>query len=137
MKSMTKILYYIPAVLIIHCMFNIDVPAQVLPKDYDTLNYRLVGFSVPENRQATGYVLEVHEYFPQDEDGYNTRLLFEKKHTNSRIIETLPAFGKDYMWRVKYLKKKKIIDSTTYHFFFYGLPSICRYIPIPAKSIIE
>ncbi len=120
MKTMTRIEFCVSAVLIINCMFNIDVPAQVLPKDYDTLNYRLVGFSVPENRQATGYVLEVHEYFPQDEGGYNTRQLFEKKHTNSRIIETTPAFGKDYMWRVKYLKKKKIIDSTTYHFFSTG-----------------
>ncbi|MBW7912452.1 MAG: aryl-sulfate sulfotransferase [Taibaiella sp.] len=93
---------------------------QVLPKDYDTLNYRLVGFSVPENKQATDYLLEVHEYFPQDVGGYESKPLFEIKHPTHRIITTVPEFGKNYMWRIKYLKKKKSIDSTDYHFFSTG-----------------
>ncbi len=117
---MIRIVCCISAVLIINCMFNIDVSAQVIPKDYDTLNYRLVGFSVPENKQATRYVLELHEYFPQDVGGYEALPLLEKDYSSHRIIATVPAFGKNYMWRVKYLKKKKLIDSTAYHFFSTG-----------------
>lgn len=117
---MIRIVCCIAAVLMINLMFNIDVSAQVLPKDYDTVNYRLVGFSAPESNQATSYLLEVREYFPQDGGGYESKPLFEIKHSSHRIITTVPEFGKNYMWRVKYLKKKKVIDSTDYHFFTTG-----------------
>ncbi|MCB0697634.1 MAG: aryl-sulfate sulfotransferase [Chitinophagaceae bacterium] len=93
--------------------------SQVLPKDNDTLNYRLVGFQVPENKNATAYQLEVYEFLAQD-DGNVEKLVLKKTYERNRIIETVPQFGKSYKWQVKYLKNSQVIGSSGFHYFSTG-----------------
>lgn len=93
--------------------------AQIIPKDYDTLNYRLVGFSVPENTEANLYQLEVYDYLAQD-DGDIETLVVKKSSKSNRFIEVVPEFGRNYRWRVKYIHKMKVVDSTEYHYFSTG-----------------
>lgn len=90
------------------------LPAQVLPSNYDTVNYRLVGLSIPP-------VPQVHEYnfelaagdHTNDKDFKKNRLLRIKSETNQAIVE-VPEFGKTYTWRVSYKGDKNA--SSYYHF---------------------
>ncbi len=118
---MSKILYCIAAVLMINCG-QFKTQAQVLPKDGDTLNYRLIGFSFPEHKKATEYLLEVYEYSPDaDVDIFiKDEPVLAKTFTRNRVIETVPEFDKQYKWHVKYLRKGNILDSTEYRYFTTG-----------------
>ncbi|MBZ0100206.1 MAG: aryl-sulfate sulfotransferase, partial [Taibaiella sp.] len=91
--------------------------AQVFPHDGDALHYRLIGFSFPKQEKATRYTLEVAEYHTGKDGNTETKKLFEKTDTTNRIIATVPSFGKKYMWRVKYLKKNRVIHTTRYYYF--------------------
>ncbi len=102
------------------CWTSIRAVAQVLPKDGDTLNYRLVGFAFPQHKKTVEYLLEVEEYTQFDDGRYMARLVLNQTSESNKIIATVPKFGTVYRWRIMYLKKKKIIDSTTYHFFSTG-----------------
>ncbi len=94
--------------------------AKVHPADGDTVNYRLVGFKVPEKKNSTGYILEVHEYLIRDDGTVHTKFLFEQRSNEHKIVATVPAFGKSYKWRVKYLEKGKVTDSTRFNNFSVG-----------------
>lgn len=105
--------------LAISC-FAYKTAGQVHPVDGDTVNYRMVGFEVPEKKNATEYVLEVYETYIKDDNTVHTRFLFEQKSTNSKIVTTVPEFGKSYKWRVKYFIKNNLVDSTGYYLLSTG-----------------
>jgi hypothetical protein len=113
---MSKILCCIAAVLMINCG-QYTTLAQVLPKDGDTLNYRLIGFSFPEHKKATEYLLEVEEFNLHDDGTFDAELVQTQKSTSNRIITTVPKFGRVYRWHIKYLRRGKIIDSTQHYYF--------------------
>ena len=98
--------------------------AQIIPKNHDTLNYRLVGFSFPANKNATAYQLELYSNSATTDK--NTKadkagmLIFSKQYTENQVIETVPEFNKSYKWRVLYKKKNTFIDSSDYFFFRTG-----------------
>ncbi len=91
--------------------------AQVFPHDGDALHYRLIGFSFPKQEKATRYTLEIFEYHTEKDGSTETKKLLEKTDTINRIIATVPSFDKKYMWRVKYLKKNRVIHTTRYYYF--------------------
>lgn len=93
---------------------------QIHPADGDTVNYRMVGFKVPEKKNITGYILEVHEYLVRDDGTIHTKFLFEQQSDKNKIVATVPAFGKSYKWQVKYLQKEKVTDSTGFNIFSVG-----------------
>lgn len=109
---MKKLLVLITLIL----LHNI-VQAQIHPADGDTVNYRIVGFKVPEKQNVTGYLLEVYETYLRDDNTMYTRFLFNQESAGNRIIATIPSFGKTYKWRVKYVTKNKITDSSKYYTF--------------------
>lgn len=103
-------------ILLSACGFT-DVVAQVLPANGDTLNYRIVRFTVPEKKGATSHKLELYEYFLRDDGSIYTKLIFDTNATANDIMATVPAFGKTYTWRVKYLQKNKQVDSSKFYVF--------------------
>lgn len=93
-----------------------DTYAQVIPANGDSLNYRYVGFVVPEKMPGTTYQLEVGYFNPTDKTMSDKPLLV-KSNTANKVLELLPAFGKSYAWRVMYYQKKSLLDSTPYYHF--------------------
>lgn len=91
--------------------------AQVYPADGDTINYRLVGFEVPEKKGVTDYKLEVWQVFITDAGSKIEEAFFKNESKTSIILTMLPAFCKNYQWRVKYLKKGIAVDSTQWYDF--------------------
>ena len=92
----------------ISILFAHTTAAQMQPANNASLHYRLIGFSVPEHEKATHYQLEVFE---------GAKKVLSQKSEQHKIVATVPAFGKDYTWHIKYYKKKRLIDSTARYNF--------------------
>lgn len=91
--------------------------AQVMPKEGDSLHYRLIGFSVPAQPQATGYRLEIFTFNTSKAKSILAKPILTQQEKTNKIIVTVPAFGKQYVWRVLYLNGKNAIGkSETYSF---------------------
>lgn len=105
-------------ILVIVLLCSVYVVAQIKPIENSRLNYRLIGFSVPMNERATFYRFEIAEGTYYNIDSFRNKIVETFTDTNNRIIETVPAFGKTYTWRVAFLNQKgKIKDKTSlYHF---------------------
>lgn len=104
--------------LLVTCCFLWTVaPAQVKPAEGDILNYRMVGFVIPQENKTIKYSFEVSEYTIEDqkETFYNT--IIQASDSNSTVI-LLPEFGKQYAWRVKYINRKGKITGTTQYYHF-------------------
>ncbi|MBN8672278.1 MAG: aryl-sulfate sulfotransferase [Chitinophagales bacterium] len=104
--------------LILALIFGgINAAAQVLPANGDSLHYRLIGFSVPLQPQATGYRLEIFTFNTSKAKSLSAKPILTQQEKTNKIIATVPAFGKQYVWRVLYLNGKNAIGkSETYDF---------------------
>ncbi len=98
--------------------YHFSATAQVTPADSSQLNYRLIGFSVPEKKGVTHYEFEISE-LADEYSTTETPVLIKKANTN-HLIATVPQFGKSYKWKVNYYKRKKIIGSSTTYSFTTG-----------------
>lgn len=91
--------------------------AQILPIDSSKLNYRLVGFSVPLDKQANTYTFEISKGNQTHPDSFRKYTFLREQTTMSSKMIEVPQFGEDYSWRVVYagvgIKKK---ESPIYHF---------------------
>ena len=103
-----------------------QVCAQIFPHDGSILNYRLVGFSFPEEKKAIKYKIEIAngDYYAEDSFRHNIiNSIYSDR--NKKIIE-VPAFGCKYTWRITYntggsTKNKK---SKLFHFSTGSISSV-------------
>ncbi|MCB9046984.1 MAG: aryl-sulfate sulfotransferase [Chitinophagales bacterium] len=94
--------------------------AQVLPPNRTQLNYRLIGFSVPEKEGVTGYEFDVEEVIITDTGKTVYQPVFKKMSDNHQLIATVPGFGKTYRWEVHYYKGKEIAETSPKYMFSTG-----------------
>jgi hypothetical protein len=98
--------------------------AQFTPAENDTLNYRLAAFTAPQNAKAYQYQFEIAAGI------YNNNTFFEQNIVSKYIskknstVQTLPALGKPYTWRLVYLSKKgkELGKSDLVHFYTGSIP---------------
>ncbi len=117
--------------------------AQVSPKENSNLNYRLIGFKVPELAyNGASYTLSIAEgnYLLQEEFTKNVSQTFLGK-TNS-FIEEVKTFGRNYTWQLNCTTKdNKVIKSALYHFNTQPLPpeyiAYRMYVTTPAKKYTD
>jgi len=90
--------------------------SQILPKEGGKLNYRLIGFSFPADKQPGNYKIEIAE------GSYTAKESFERHiiktvacTTNKKIIE-VPSFGKEYTWRVVHNSSSPGMNNSLHHF---------------------
>lgn len=99
--------------------------AQIHPAERDTLNYRLTGFTIPENKNTAYYRLEVASGQINNNTDFNKKVLLAKQYDSNFMLATLPEFGKEYTWRVSFVSNKnKIKGSTPLYHFTVGNPPI-------------
>jgi hypothetical protein len=91
--------------------------ADVHPADSAMLHYRLIGFTFPENANATEYKLEVFEFNTSIDKSLQTKPVVTDKGLTNRFVATVPDFGKSYIWRVQYLSYGKPAGYSDMHFF--------------------
>ncbi len=73
---------------------------QVLPKEGSVLNYRIIGFSFPENSKAGSYKLDIAAGRFNNEDSFNRHVVSSVKSRNNKIICEVPSFASEYTWRI-------------------------------------
>lgn len=103
------------AVLFLNSLISV---AQIRPVENDTVNYRLTGFSIVPDERADQYLFEVAAGRINNSIDFQNSIFFSKKQNGTKLIATVPAFGRDYTWRVTYLnsKNKEKGRSPLYHF---------------------
>lgn len=104
--------------LILALIFGgINAAAQVLPADGDSLHYRLIGFQVPEQPRTITYKLEIYAFNTNITKSLAAKPILTQQEKTNKIIATVPAFGKRYVWRVSYNRGKlPPIKSEAYSF---------------------
>lgn len=89
---------------------------QIIPKEGSKINYRLIGFTFPENKQCKEYVLEIAEGKYADEQLFKNNVNKRIVSSNNRITGTVDHFGKEYTWRIIYKKGGPDRQSQLHHF---------------------
>lgn len=95
------------------CIATFDaVLAQHFPKEGDTLNYRLAGFSTQAKEGVTKYLFEIADPTLPQKKSMPAVILSQTADT-CRAVILLPSFNKNYLWRVSYLDKRNRVIATT------------------------
>lgn len=92
--------------------------SQIMPIDNAVLNYRIAGFSVPENTKAASYLFQIANGNIDNSHNFQTAIFFSHKTTKPQNIAELPFWGKTYTWCIKYYDKagSEIGNSGLHHF---------------------
>ncbi len=102
-------------------IFPILLHAQVTPSEGSILNYRIIGFSFPANKEATDYTVELaNGNFVKETDftGHVDQKISAREH---KVIAEVPSFGSDYTWRIVYEHNKSVIARSILHHFSTGI----------------
>ncbi len=117
---MNKILF----VLLLSFTFN-RMNAQILPREGAALCYRLIGFSFPAVAGTSNYRIEIASGYFTAEPDFKKEIFKRLKTVKNKIIGEVPAFGKQYTWRIVYnTGAKKETYSPLYHFRTGILPEV-------------
>ena len=110
-------MYKIVRIFFLSLLASSALSAQITPKEGGVLNYRLIGFSFPQMKQALTYKVLVAAGRYNDEDSFEHNIVVTATAKKNRLISEVPAFGKDYTWRTVYTdNKSKITKSELHHF---------------------
>jgi len=97
--------------------------AQILPKEGVVLNYRLIGFKFPAEKNANKCKLEIAKGNYNTEDSFRKNIIKTIPCEKNKIIGEVPFFGESYTWRVVYANKTKI-KSELHHFSTGIIPEV-------------
>jgi len=108
----------LPLNIVLLLLVPLFTTAQVWPQENDTIHYRMVGFIFPTNAKASYYKLEIARGINNNNTYFNKNIIQKSTTQENRQIQTVPAFGQSYTWRITYLnhKKKATGQSPLYHF---------------------
>jgi hypothetical protein len=92
-------------------VISLQANAQSLPIEGDTLNYRLIGFSVPADEQASKYILEIADGFYNNKVDFSKHIILTRSSNDNKQIAIVPEWGKAYTWRISKANNKEKIKS--------------------------
>lgn len=91
--------------------------AQITPKEGSALNYRIIGFSFPPVTQISDYELQIAAGNYSNESSFQKNIAVTANAKNNKIIAEVPAFGRQYTWRIGYSdERSKKTYSELHHF---------------------
>jgi Arylsulfotransferase (ASST). len=85
--------------------------AQMHPAEGDTLNYRLIGFSIPDNEPSAKYVLELADGYYNNKVDFAKHIVLTQSANSNKQIATVANWGKVYTWRISKANNKDKIKS--------------------------
>lgn len=85
------------------------------PAESSKLNYRMIGFSFPEQKGVKQYKIEIARGNHSLVDSFRKNVVVTATGTTNKIIAEVPEFGKEYTWRISYdgIARK---DERLHHF---------------------
>jgi hypothetical protein len=101
--------------LFLFAFTTVTLNAEILPKNGSILNYRLIGFSVNEEKGASKYTFQVAKGNHDNVDSFKKYTILSLPSITGTTTAEVPEFGAEYTWRVLQQGNKKN-DTTFYHF---------------------
>jgi hypothetical protein len=83
-------------------LLSCPLQAQIYPVEGSTLNYRLIGFSFPAIKNAGNYEIEIAEGNCNTTESFERNRIAEISCPDRKIVAEVPAFGRQYSWRINY-----------------------------------
>ncbi len=108
-------MYKIITVLFLSLFITMQINARILPKEGSKLHYRLIGFSFPDEPQNGKYKLEIADGYFNQADSFKKNIINSTTGKKNKIIAEVPAFGKQYTWRVVFAGGNEA-SGTLHHF---------------------
>jgi len=96
------------------------VCAQVLPQEGSKLNFRMVGFSAPDETGGKGSTLEIAAGKWNSADSFAQHKVKSVAVQEHKVIVEVPAFGMQYTWRVVGAGGGDKNESSGFHHFSTG-----------------
>ncbi len=104
------------SIILIFCiLLPFGMSAQVWPKEGSKLNYRIIGFSVPEERGVKKYKIEIAAGKFFSADSFKRKITVTAEKSEPKIIAEVPEFGREYTWRVVY-SGRDVKEGALHHF---------------------
>jgi len=113
------------SVFLLFIVISVKLAAQIVPKERDSLNYRIIGFSFPTTEKTSNYKLEIATGNYNAEDSFSDHLIRTIPSKKDRIIAEVPSFGSSYTWRAVYTDKHgKVTNGALNHFSTRTIPNV-------------
>ena len=94
---------------------------QVFPKDGSVLNYRIIGFSVPFEKEGITYKIQIAKGYQTSIDSFRKNIIETCNTNQSKIIIEVPSFGAQYTWYVAHIDGNPPQSGDSLHHFATGL----------------
>jgi len=88
---------------------------QSFPKEGSRLNYRIIGFSVPEYKNTTSSILEIAAGNVTNTSTFTKNKILSISCRNGKAIAEVPTWGSEYTWRMTAAGKKD--ENALLHYF--------------------
>ena len=99
--------------------------AETVPQEGSKLNYRIIGFSFPEREQVDSYKVQIALGNYTSDKAFEEHIVVTAAARYHHIIAEVPAFGKQYTWRVTYWwSLSKWQNGVLYHFSTLMAPEV-------------
>src|SRR5581483_10481474 len=91
------------SLLLFFTVLSYQITAQIFPKEGSKLNYRLIGFAFPSEKQAVRYKIEIAKGGMLEENAFVKNIITTRYSEKNKIVAEVPSFGSQYTWRVVYI----------------------------------
>ncbi len=99
--------------------------AKITPEEGSALNYRIVGFSFPDKPGIVKYKLQIAAGSYSSESAFQKHIIVTVASKQNKIVAEVPAFGKQYTWRVIFeASHSKFTNSELSHFSTMMCPDV-------------
>lgn len=99
--------------------------SQQFPAEGKKLHYRLIGFTFPPDKEATGFQVDIAKGKFNDESGFLANVVRSATGERDSVIAEVPDFAEEYTWRVSYAQKDGTVKkSKFFHFSTLPFPKI-------------
>ncbi len=97
--------------------------SQVLPREASQLNFRIIGFSFPPEKDAT-YTLQIAKGYFNDADSFKKNIINSINSKTNKLIAEVPDFGSEYTWQAVAMNNGKNSLGELHHFGTAAIPGI-------------
>ncbi len=109
---MIKLISYLFVVLLMPVIAH----AQVWPAEGASLHYRIIGFSLPKEKGARHYTIQIAKGVYNIDDSFQRHASITISEDTNKIIGEVPAFGENYTWRYLAIGNENKVKSPLFHF---------------------
>lgn len=102
----------------IFILFSLNVAyGQVIPAENSSLNYRIIGFYVPDQYLNYDAAIEIAKDNHNNEQTFQPNIILTYPCSQSKNTIEVPLFGTSYTWRIKLKKNASLPVNKEFHHF--------------------